>query len=69
MKKNRNESDARAEKLIRAIAEDKLSPELREQLKEWFISVPENGAAEKALSLWAERNIKAKTTLPDKAES
>lgn len=69
MKENVNDSLTRAEQLIRIIAGDKqLNPGLHEQLRDWLLDIPEGGAAEEAICRWAEENISAKTTAPDRAE-
>ncbi len=57
-----------AEKLIEAIADGNFSKELRGRLRYWFLNIPEDGIEEEALVEWAERNIKADTSMPTKKE-
>uniref|UniRef100_S0DFS9 Putative anti-sigma factor n=1 Tax=termite gut metagenome TaxID=433724 RepID=S0DFS9_9ZZZZ len=68
MKRHSNDSLKRAEELIRAMVEKKLDSELHEQIREWFLSVGEDGATEEALAQWAAQNIKARTAMPSREE-
>uniref|UniRef100_S0DGQ0 Putative regulatory protein n=1 Tax=termite gut metagenome TaxID=433724 RepID=S0DGQ0_9ZZZZ len=68
MKKHTDNALKRAEELIRAMIDNDLDDELHGQIREWFLSVGEDGPAEEALARWAVQNIKAKSTLPGNAE-
>lgn len=63
-----NKEKERARKLIEALAENHLSPELHGRLREWFLGVPENGVAEEALAEWAAQNATPDTIAPGRKE-
>jgi ferric-dicitrate binding protein FerR (iron transport regulator) len=62
------EAMAKAEKLIMAIAEGKVTPELHKRLGEWLLRAPENGTAERSLADWAARNVLPSGSIPGPKE-
>lgn len=55
----------RADQLIDILAENELSTELHERIREWFLDAPQDGTVEAALAAWVGRRVKAVTAAPD----